>query len=106
MNMNDAFMQKVVAIRRKLGFSFVPTSAFRCPAHNSRVSSTGPNGPHTTGRSIDIRVNSRQRALILKEAAAAGMTRFGIGRDFIHIDDLTAADGFDEDVIWHYYPKA
>jgi hypothetical protein len=30
------------------------------------------------------------------------MTRFGIARWGIHLDDLTAAEGFDENVIFTY----
>jgi zinc D-Ala-D-Ala carboxypeptidase len=100
--MDPAFMEKLVAIREKLGFPFPVGSAYRCPSHNDAVSSTGVGGPHTWGRAIDLHVGSRARFLILEEAKRHGMTRFGIARWGIHLDDLTAAEGFDENVIFTY----
>ena len=35
-------------------------SGYRCSTHNAAVSSTGPNGPHTTGNSVDIGVKNSQ----------------------------------------------
>ena len=101
-HMDELFMRKVVRIRAKLGFPFSVNSAYRCPEHNNNVSSTGLDGPHTTGRALDIKANSRQKALIMRAAAEEGMTRFGIAKSFVHFDDLTGGDGFDESVIWTY----
>ena len=36
------------------------TSAYRCADHNSKVSSTGLSGPHTTGYAVDIHVSNSQ----------------------------------------------
>jgi uncharacterized protein YcbK (DUF882 family) len=100
--MNDAFMKKVERMRCKLGFSFVVTSGYRCPAYNASVSSTGLDGPHTTGRAIDIKAGSREKFLIKREAMLQGIIRFGVGKNFIHFDDLMPSDGFDPNVIWTY----
>ena len=101
--MDDAFMEKVIAIREVVG-PLTVVSGFRCPAHNSIESSTGPSGPHTTGRSLDLRAaHSSARFAIMEEAMNQGMTRFGINRTALHIDDLGAAEGFPEKVLWHYY---
>lgn len=99
--MDDKFMKKLISLRKAIG-PLSPTSAYRCPAHNAKVSSTGLTGPHTTGRAVDIRANSRQKYKIMEECRKLGITRFGIAKTFIHIDDLTQAQGFDEDVIWAY----
>ena len=99
--MHPQFMWKLVELRRRLG-PLVLTSAYRCPSHNAKVSSTGLSGPHTTGRAVDIKADSRLRYKIIKEASSLGFTRFGIAKSFIHIDDLTKDDGFDVDVIWVY----
>lgn len=101
-HMDDRFMEQVIAIRETLKFPFRVTSAKRCPTYNSEVSSTGLFGPHTTGRALDISASSRQRFLIMKQAMDLGMSRFGIGKNFIHIDDLKEEDGFDVNVIWSY----
>jgi len=101
--MDEAFMVKVNYIRAEIGQPFVVNSAFRCGEHNNKVSRTGLNGPHTTGRAIDIRADSRLKSLILKSAAKQGVSRFGIAKSFIHIDDLNeAAGGFSSQVIWTY----
>jgi len=101
--MDDDFMEKVVAIREVVG-PLIVVSGFRCPAHNSSESSTGEGGPHTTGRSLDLRAaHSSARFAIMREAMGLGMTRFGINRTSIHIDDLGAEEGFAEGVLWHYY---
>ena len=71
------------------------TSAFRCSSHNDSVSSTGPNGPHTTGHSLDIAVKNSQHRKELIDWFATKVTGLGIAKSFIHIDNLTADDGFD-----------
>lgn len=97
-----SFLDKLDRIREECGFPFRVTSAYRCPPHNNNISSTGLTGPHTTGRAIDIATNSRQKFKIMEAARREGITRFGIAKGFIHIDDLTTQDGFDEEVIWTY----
>lgn len=102
MEMNDRFMKSLDAIRESAGFPFHITSGYRCPKHNSSVSSTGVRGAHTTGRAVDIAVSSSgQRLAILEAAQAQGFRRFGIAKTFIHLDNLTEADGFPKG-IWNY----
>ena len=97
------------------------SSAYRCSVHNTNVSSTGPNGPHTTGQAVDIRCSGAQarevifaavlvsavEAGVLTEVQAAralpamlktGFTGIGLsqkgphGDRFIHLDDLADAN--------------
>lgn len=100
--MDFDFMRKLEQIRKSAGFAFHVTSAYRCPAHNARVSSTGHTGPHTTGRAIDIAADGKKKYAILELARGAGMKRFGIGKTFIHLDDLEQSEGFADRVIWTY----
>ena len=100
--MDRTFMGKLDAIREAVNKPFPVTSAYRCPDHNDNVSGTGRGGPHTTGRAIDIKAAGRMKFEIMEAAKSQGMTRFGIGREFIHIDDLSEEDGFDGDVVWTY----
>lgn len=93
MLMDPGFMQKIVRIRRLLGFPFAVTSAYRCPLHNSKVSHTGENGPHTTGHAIDIACWSDDAFLIVKAAMDAGVfTGIGVNQRgnqrFVHLDDI------------------
>lgn len=96
--MDPHFMSKLVALRAYLNFPFPVSSAYRCPAYNARVSSTGENGPHTTGRAVDIRVSGEQAFQILTQAARFGFTGVGVsqkgphGSRFIHLDDLEAPE--------------
>ena len=102
MEMNDSFMKKLDLIREEAGFGFRVTSGYRCPTHNSNVSSTGERGPHTTGRAVDIAApSSTMRLQILEAAQKQGLRRFGIAKTFIHLDDLKQSDGFPEG-IWTY----
>ena len=71
------------------------TSAYRCPSHNASVSSTGESGPHTTGHAIDVAVKDSKHRKLLIDYFATKVTGLGIAKSFIHIDNLTAAEGFD-----------
>ena len=71
------------------------TSAYRCPIHNSAVSKTGPSGPHTTGKAVDIHVSNSQHRKQLIDYFTDKVTGLGIAKTFIHIDLLYDEDGFD-----------
>jgi zinc D-Ala-D-Ala carboxypeptidase len=102
MELQDDFMKKIVLARIECGFSFHIISGFRCPKYNNQVSKTGFNGPHTTGRALDIAADSRQKSQIMRALRSLGFTRFGIAKTFIHVDNLTQKENFAEDVIWTY----
>ena len=53
--MDETFMMYLEELREKFSKPLYLSSGFRCPAHNRKVSSSGsPNGPHTTGKAVDI----------------------------------------------------
>lgn len=105
MKMNADFMESVVRLRKLHGRGLRVSSAYRCPAHNAKVSSTGENGPHATGHAIDFQVSDPDLiASILYCLLSLG---FGTGKTFtcfrlhqkgpaegrfIHIDDLNALE--------------
>lgn len=70
------------------------SSAFRCPDYNARVSSTGRDGPHPTGRAFDIRCYGKRAYEIIDFAIIVGFTGIGISQRgphsgrFIHVDDI------------------
>ena len=71
------------------------TSGYRCPEHNQAVSKkTGLNGPHTTGKAVDISVRDSQHRKQLISYFAQIVTGLGIAKSFIHIDLLDEEDGF------------
>lgn len=106
--MQHDFMQKLERLREAAGFPFVLNSAYRCPTHNDNVSSTGLDGPHTTGRAVDIRCHGRRAFDLVRLAQAHGFTGIGVsqrgvhGARFIHLDDLPDALGQPRPWIWTY----
>lgn len=62
------------------------TSAYRCPNHNDKVSSTGSAGPHTTGLAVDIHVSNSQHRKELIDYFTNKVTGLGIAKTFIHVD--------------------
>ncbi len=101
-------MEKLIALREHLDFPFIITSAYRCPEYNQKVSTTGPNGSHTTGRAIDIAVYGEQAYKLIRYAPqfkfnGIGVSQTGSHRSrFIHLDDLTRVDGYPRPWVWGY----
>lgn len=91
--MDLGFIFKLDKLRQLAGFPFHITSGYRCPAYNQQVSTTGADGPHTTGHAADVLLMGSQVHYLLRNATWA-MTGIGLkqhgpadGR-FIHLDDL------------------
>lgn len=105
-SMDTGFMDALEDIRRTCGFPLPVTSAIRCPEHNARVSATGRDGPHTTGRAVDISIRGARALELVVEAVANGMTGIGVqqrGADrFIHLDDLDDAARRPRPWLWSY----
>ena len=89
--MDADFMRKLDAVRATFDFPFIISSGYRCPEHNQAVSSTGPSGPHTTGKACDIALSYESARAALVPLATAfsgiGINQKGPSR-FIHVDDL------------------
>ncbi len=101
------FVDMVDELREQLGFPLIVSSGYRCPAHNDRVSSTGRDGPHTTGKASDFKVHGRQAHALINAALQAGFTGIGIHqrgdmqKRFIHLDILTEPERF-RPTVWTY----
>jgi len=99
----DALQGLREAMKKPLKLS----SAYRCPEHNSNVSSTGSNGPHTTGQAIDISCSGKLAHEILSFAMIRSNTWKGCGISqkgkhksrFIHLDTI---DSDNRPWIWSY----
>lgn len=105
--MQEGFMAKLVALREQVGFPMPVTSGYRSPEDNAAISSTGTNGPHTTGRAVDISISGENAYKLIAAALAAGFTGIGIkqhgplvGR-YVHLDDLTSPE-YPRPRIWTY----
>jgi uncharacterized protein YcbK (DUF882 family) len=103
--MADAFLDRLDVLRLAFGKPLSISSGYRCPKHNAAVSSSGPNGPHTTGCAVDIPVSGADAYRLVQLATAQGFRGIGIaqkgaaGTRFIHLDDL---DGPTRPRIWSY----
>jgi len=108
MDMDSEFMNKIVAMRRELGFPFIVTSAFRCPEYNAKPPfTTGENGPHTTGHAMDLLVSHEGALRVVDSALRHGMTGIGVKQHgpgearYLHLDDLEAPD-YPRPNLWSY----
>ena len=98
--MDANFMDLLEAVRTDPDWnrSMKVSSAYRCPEHNSAVSSTGMTGPHTSGKAIDIQVSGADAHLLLGVAMGYDFSGIGIaqkgphGSRFIHLDTLVAEE--------------
>ncbi len=101
-DMDQDFMEKLDRIRAEGGAPLHISSGFRCPEYNNLVSSTGIDGPHTTGRAVDIRCSGGKATRLVKAAVKHGIARYGVSQKgahasrFIHLDDVS------EEWIWSY----
>lgn len=86
--MDPGFMDRLQRLRNALGLPMPVSSGYRSQEYNAQVSKTGRNGPHTTGRAVDITCDGGTMFKIIDLAPALGFTGIGIGRGFIHLDDL------------------
>jgi len=107
-DMDGDFMAALQALREVLGPLDV-SSGFRCPAYNARISTTGSNGPHTTGRAADLRVQGHRAYALIGAAQAQGMTGLGVSQKgphaarFVHLDNLPAGEtGGMRPWLWSY----
>jgi zinc D-Ala-D-Ala carboxypeptidase len=104
--MDRAFLVLLDELRHQCGFPLTVTSGYRCPVHNQKVSSTGADGPHTTGRAVDIGVSRHRAYDVLRHAMALGFTGIGIQQKgasrFIHLDTLTEPDHAPRPTVWSY----
>ena len=101
--MDDGFLLLLDNIREDVGEPLTITSGYRCADYNDRISSTGREGPHTSGQAVDIACNnSALRMKIVSAALGQKVGRIGIAKSFVHIDSLDEYDNFPENKIWVY----
>ncbi len=105
-DMDGGFLARLQGLRRAYGRPMRVASGYRCPTHNSAVSATGADGPHTTGRAVDITVGGSHALRLLDLALRHGFTGFGLNQKgagrFVHLDDLESAAGRPRPTIWTY----
>ena len=106
--MKDAFLEKLQLIRTAFDKPMIIGSGYRCPEYNDQVSSTGPFGPHTTGRACDVQVSGADMYRLIQLAFQYNMTGLGIkgtgphATRFLHLDDLLADHKCPRPTVWSY----
>jgi uncharacterized protein YcbK (DUF882 family) len=104
--MSDPFMLLIDELRHRCGFPIVVTSGYRCPEHNQRVSTTGPNGPHTTGLAVDLGVSRHRAWDVLRVAMEMRFTGIGVNQKgtsrFLHLDMLREPEHAPRPTVWSY----
>lgn len=101
-DMDEDFMRNfLIPLREAYGGPVILNSAYRCPLYNAKISYTGYDGPHTTGKAVDIRVYSgSHRFRIIDIARQLGCRRLGVSKSFVHVD--MCEEPFPQNVIWTY----
>ncbi|MGH6946134.1 MAG: transglutaminase-like cysteine peptidase [Kiloniellales bacterium] len=107
-SVDPAFMDRLQGLRQAFAAPLPVTSGYRCEQHNAHVSTTGHEGPHTSGRAADIRMAGAAAQRLVQLALAHGMTGVGLKQNgphegrFVHLDDLPEAAGRPRPTIWTY----
>lgn len=86
------YMDRLERLRIAFGHPMPVMSGYRTPAHNQAVSTTGPKGPHTTGRAADVTIRGPEAFELVRLAILHGFTGIGVKQHgpsrFLHLDDL------------------
>lgn len=84
---DDQALDKLQALRDRLGKPLILTSAYRSPEHNKRVGGA-KNSQHMQGNAFDVRMDNHDPHEFEAAARAVGFTGFGYypRSGFMHID--------------------
>ena len=85
--MDAEFLDILDHIREDAGIPLVLNCAYRSKAHDLAKGRSG-NSAHTRGLAVDIRcTSSANRMKIVRAALENHISRIGIGKTFVHIDN-------------------
>lgn len=82
---DEAALDKLQALRDRLGAPLHLNSAYRSEAHNRAVGGS-PKSQHRLGRGFDISLRTVTRQELTKAARLVGFTGIGQYDSFIHVD--------------------
>lgn len=102
--MNKEFLGRLSWARILASEPFFINSGYRSKEYNDTLRRLGyptsPSSSHLTGCAADIRIiSSASRFNILNALIAAGFTRIGVGKNFIHVD---TDPNKPQNIIWTY----
>lgn len=88
-------------MRAECGFPFILESGLRTKEYNDTLKMSASDSAHLSGLAADIRVkDSYQRDKLDAVARKNGITRIGIGENFVHVDIDPSKP---QNVMWTYY---
>ena len=102
-----ASIERLQRVRDRVGHYLKISSGYRCPEHNNAVSKTGRTGPHTKA-AFDVLCYGDEAYHVIQAAQTEGFTGIGVNQKglqeqrFIHLDDLTDAEGTPRPHAWSY----
>lgn len=105
--MDEHFIWKLELLRCRIGRPLIVNmrGGYRNEAVN-KLAGGAKNSAHRLGRAADISTRGWepwQRKQLVSEARALGITGVGIGKTFIHLDDVTKNDGpYTRPLAWTY----
>lgn len=84
---NEDALDRLQALRTRLGKPMIVNSAYRSPEHNKRVGGA-PKSMHLEGRAFDISMANHDPAEFIQAARSVGFAGFGTypRSNFVHID--------------------
>jgi len=102
-NMNEEFMKKLIALRKKLDQHIKIISGYRHLAYNDVIGGNR-NSPHLQGNAVDIACHGSKAYKIIRIASEQGFMGIGIKQHgpkedrFIHLD----MDDYVTPTMWSY----
>lgn len=96
---SDELLVTLELVRKYYGRAMIVTSGPRCAYYNTQVKGS-KHSEHVDGKAADIKCcASRDRHDLIQAITDAGVTRYGIGPNFIHIG---VSEIHSQDVVWTY----
>jgi hypothetical protein len=99
--LEDVMWRLLDKMRGECGFPFIPESGRRTKDQNDALKMSASDSAHLSGLAVDLRVkDSYQRDKLVDVAKKNGITRIGIGENFVHLDIDPSKP---QNVMWTYY---
>ena len=103
--MDQQFMVKLDALRKKFGKPIIITSGYRSPEYNISIGGS-KNSAHVQGKAADIAVSHADAYKIVSIAIELGFTGIGVSQKgsgrFIHVDTADNTAKHPRPHIWSY----
>lgn len=98
--MDKDFLIQLDTARTIAGIPFKITSGYRTKEHNEKVGGVAQSS-HLKGLAADISItNSTNRFIVISALLEVGITRIGVGKNFLHCDCDKEKS---QSVMWTYY---